>query len=354
MNELDFKLSSYQYDLPPDLIAQHPAERGTDRLLVVDRETGKSEDAYFADLASWLPKDALLVANNSRVIPARLFGKRHGGGAAEFLLLTPLPFLNVTAGEAEVEGLLKPSKRLHSGDVLTMDGDLFLTVLEKKDFGRHRVRLTWQGNLQTILERFGHLPLPPYIHREDTEGDRSSYQTCYARDDKTGSVAAPTAGLHFTPEIRQKLLNAGLHWDEVTLHVGYGTFSPVRCEDIRNHVMHEEFVEISEETANNIRQAKKDGRPVIAVGTTSVRTLEAVAASRGEIVSYFGNVNCFIYPGYEFRIIDGLITNFHLPESTLLMLVSALTGREKMLDIYRSAVKRKYHFFSYGDAMLIC
>lgn len=250
--------------------------------------------------------------------------------------------------------LIKPAKNARIGDHLVFGDDLRVEVLAKGEFGRHRVRLHWTGDIRALFESRGHLPLPPYIKREDTKDDRGTYQTVYARDDKAGSVAAPTAGLHFTPELRAQMASEGVEWAEVTLHVGYGTFSPVRCEDIREHVMHEEFVEVPQATVDAIGKAKAEGRPVIAVGTTSARTLEGVAGAHGgELTAHQGWINCFIWPGYRFHVLDGLITNFHLPESTLLMLVSALTGRERMLETYTEAVKMEYRFFSYGDAMLI-
>ena len=361
--EADSLLASYDYFLPPEQIAQHPGERGSNRLLVVNRDgsgTPDHEHTTFARLPDFLPDGALLVANNSRVIPARLTGHRPSGGKLEFLLLTPLPLIVQAAQHqdddrfsAEAEGLLKPSRAIKIGDVLALDENLHLEVLQKGEFGRHTVRLHWRGSLRSIFEEKGHLPLPPYIRREDTAADREEYQTVYSRDDKAGSVAAPTAGLHFTQEMKHRLTASGFQWAEVTLHVGYGTFSPVRCADIRKHVMHPEFVEVSAETAAMVARAKAEGRPVIAVGTTSARTLEGIAEMQGKFLPYTGWLNCFIWPGHCFRVIDGLITNFHLPESTLLMLVSALTGRERMLEIYREAVAKGYRFFSYGDAMLI-
>ena len=357
--EADFLLSSYRYDLPPERIAQHPGERGASRLLVLERETGERTHTHFSHLLDYLPKNALLVANNSRVVPARMLGQRPSGGKMEFLLLTPMPLLERRVeGDgrhcAEADGLIKPAKNARIGDVLEFGDDLRVEVLAKGDFGRHRVRLHWTDDLRAIFEARGHLPLPPYIRREDTGDDRGSYQTVYAREDKAGSVAAPTAGLHFTPELRARMAADGVEWAEVTLHVGYGTFSPVRCEDIREHVMHAEFVEVPQATADAVARAKAEGRPVIAVGTTSARTLEGVAGAHGGVLeAHQGWINCFIWPGYAFRAIDGLITNFHLPESTLLMLVSALTGRERMLETYNEAVRREYRFFSYGDAMLI-
>ena len=360
-SEADCLLASYRYDLPLDQIAQHPGERGSSRLLVLDRERDERIHTSFSCLPDFLPQGALLIVNNSRVIPARLLGKRASGGKLEFLLLTPLPLVEQTGEDegsgwyrAVAEGLIRPSKNVRPGDFLEFGTGLRVEVLEKGAFGRHRVRLHWRDSLRSLFEAQGHLPLPPYIRREDSLEDRGAYQTVYARDDKAGSVAAPTAGLHFTPEMRQRLTEAGFEWAEVTLHVGYGTFSPVRCADIREHVMHPEFVEVSTETADAVARARREGRPVIAVGTTSARTREGVAGMHeGVFMAHTGWINCFIRPGYAFQVIDGLITNFHLPESTLLMLVSALTGRERMISVYEEAVRCGYRFFSYGDAMLI-
>ena len=411
----DTLLSSYRFPLPEAQIAQHPGERGASRLLVADRVPagdGRPVHARFADLPDYLPRGALLVANNSRVVPARLIGRRPGGGRAEFLLLSPLPLI---CGEVspvgermfsvEAEGLIKPAGRIRPGDELVFGPGPDLSpgevsdasaaagtapvsaadpavctqeraalrgvVLEKGDFGRCRARLVWSAGdpekaagaeeaaeaLRRHFETLGHLPLPPYIRRPDTPEDAGRYQTVYARADKAGSVAAPTAGLHFTGDMRQRLRERGFEWAEVTLHVGYGTFSPVRCADVRDHVMHAEYAEVPAETALAVNRARAEGRPVLAVGTTAARTLEGAAAAQnaedGALAPCSGWVNSFIRPGYAFRVIDGLITNFHLPESTLLMLVSALTGRERMLTLYAEAVERGYRFFSYGDAMLI-
>ena len=241
--DADYLLSSYRYELPPERIAQHPGERGASRLLVLDRESGKRVHTRFTELTAHLPKGALLVANNSRVVPARMLGQRPSGGKMEFLLLTPMPVLegaNDGAGwsSAEADGLLRPAKNARIGDVLELGDDLRVEVLAKGEFGRHRVRLHWTGDIRSIFEARGHLPLPPYIRREDTREDRGAYQTVYAREDKAGSVAAPTAGLHFTPELRAQMALEGFEWAEVTLHVGYGTFSPVRCEDIRLSLIH--------------------------------------------------------------------------------------------------------------------
>ncbi len=372
--DLDGKLAGYDYDLPEERIAQHPtAERGASRLLVMRRAGGGVElsHALFADVAGWLPPGALLVANNSRVARARLLGERPGGGKAELLLLTPPPLLERAAvpdpaasgwSAAEAEALLKPGKRVRVGDGLVFGPHIRAAVVSKGAFGRHGVRLAWRGSADQLgarLEEYGHLPLPPYIKREpgaDDEDDLARYQTVYARPDKAGSVAAPTAGLHFTPETRARLAAAGFGWAELTLHVGYGTFSPVREDDIREHAMHAEYAEIPPATAAAVRAARLEGRPVIAVGTTSARTLEGAAqASGGEIPAggWQGRTSIFIRPGYNFLAVDGLITNFHLPRSSLLMLVSALAGRENTLDAYALAVREKYRFFSYGDAMLI-
>ena len=360
-SEADCFLASYNYELPPEQIAQHPGERGHSRLLVFDRNSDETVHTVFSSLPDFLPKGALLIANNSRVIPARLFGKKASGGKLEFLLLTPLPLVEKSGKEqkdgwirAEAEGLIKPAKGIKVGSILDFGANLRVEVLKKGEFGRHAVQLCWRESLRSIFEQHGHLPLPPYIRREDSAEDRNSYQTVYARDDKAGSVAAPTAGLHFTQDMQRNLVEQGFEWSEVTLHVGYGTFSPVRCADIRDHVMHPEFVEVSSETVEAVIRAKKEGRPVIAVGTTSARTLEGVAGLYdGILKEHTGWINCFIWPGYTFQVVDGLVTNFHLPESTLLMLVSALAGRERMLSIYTDAVRRGYRFFSYGDAMLI-
>ena len=283
-----FSLESYDYVLPEERIAQHPPKvRGTSRLMVLDRGTEGDcwTDTSFDRLPEFLPEKALLVVNNSRVIPARLFGRKPSGGRAEMLLLTPPVLLEKDARpesgsacrlEAEAEALLRPGRSIRAGDMLDF-GELQAEVLKKGDFGRHTLRLFWKGNLTDILEKAGKLPLPPYIRREQDEDDISRYQTMYAREDKKGSVAAPTAGLHFTEKMRGRLLSRGVEWAEVTLHVGYGTFSPVREEDIRQHPMHAEYAEIPYETVEAVRRAKRDGRPVIAVGTTSARTLEGAA-----------------------------------------------------------------------------
>ncbi len=365
----DVLLESYDFPLPETSIAQFPPEvRGASRLLVMERRHTPSgpapRHAMFSELARWLPPGALIVANNSRVLPARLAGRREStGGRVEFLLLTPLPLLLAEGsagahsaearGTATAEGLVRCGGRLREGERLSLNGGIGLTILEKGPFGRHTVRLHWQGDLAAAFIQAGEIPLPPYIRRPAGRDDAERYQTIYARADKTGSAAAPTAGLHFTPELRRELAERGFSWREVTLYVGYGTFSPVRCRDIREHRIHSEYMEIPEETAQAVRQAKAEGRPVVAVGTTSARALEGVAAQCGEVRPFSGWTDIFLYPGRPFRVIDALVTNFHLPESSLLMLVSAFAGRKRILAAYAEAVARGYRFFSYGDAMLI-
>lgn len=354
-----FTLADYRFDLPEENIAQEPAaERDASRLMILDRATGKTEATQFSSILDRLPENALLVANNSRVLPARIFGQKETGGKVEFLLLTPLPLIEEKQEAdgwktAAVEGLLRSSKRNRPGSVIRFDPELELEVVATHDFGRADVRLRWKNDLATLFIRLGHLPLPPYIRRPDSDEDRERYQTTFANRENLGSVAAPTAGLHFTPDLRARLAEAGFGWEEVTLYVGYGTFSPVRCEDIREHSMHREYFSVSERTAAAVREARASGRPVVAVGTTSVRTLEGVCRETGGINAHSGWTDIFIYPGYEFQAVDHMITNFHLPESSLLMMVSAFAGRENIRLAYERAVQEKFRFFSYGDAMLI-
>jgi S-adenosylmethionine:tRNA ribosyltransferase-isomerase len=354
----EFNLQSYDFELPESQIAQDPASRrGASRLLVLDRANGALEDRMFSDIADLLPQNALLVVNNTKVLPARLIGRKQSGGKAEFLLLTPLALIEPETGPdgvsvAEAEGLLKASKGPRPGEMLHFQG-LELLVLEKGDFGRSRVRMTWRGELAGHFLQQGHIPLPPYIRREDRTDDRDRYQTVYSREDKLGSVAAPTAGLHFTPAIMDALKNRGIRVAEVTLYVGYGTFSPVRAEDIRDHVMHAEYAEVPPETARVIAEARAEGRCVVAVGTTTTRTLESMASALGEIGPFRGWTDIFIRPGYSFKVVDQLITNFHLPRSSLIIMVSTLAGRRQILDAYNHAVRQGFRFFSYGDAMLI-
>jgi S-adenosylmethionine:tRNA ribosyltransferase-isomerase len=368
----DCLLGSYHYDLPEELVAQYPSpERGGSRLYVLNRLTEAAQDlrGSFSLLPELLPPGALLVANNSRVIPARLRGRREGGGKLEFLPLTPLPLLLENAetrpggwSAAPSQALLRPSRKLKSGTPYALTPNLHFRILKKLEFGQCEALLEWRGNLLHEIGLAGSLPLPPYIHRPAEELDTERYQTSFSDPGKPGSVAAPTAGLHFTPELREELRKKGHDWAELTLFVGYGTFSPVRVQDIRRHRLHPEYVEISAACVEKVLRAKHEGRPVIAVGTTSTRALEGLSASlagAGQtplLAAYRGWLNCFIYPGRPegpLRVIDGLITNFHLPESSLLMLVSSLCGRERLLAAYRQAVADRFRFFSYGDAMLV-
>jgi S-adenosylmethionine:tRNA ribosyltransferase-isomerase len=355
----EFSLDSFHFDLPEELIAQAPAERrDASRLLVVERGLGVAAEGLFADLPSFVPEGALLVANNSMVLPARLTATKPTGGAVEFLLLTPLPLIRprpLDGGlfEAEAEGLLRSSKKARPGDKLAFSDDLSLTVIERGQFGRSRVTLTWRADLAAIFTRIGHMPLPPYIRRPDGAADRERYQTLHARADKQGSVAAPTAGLHFTPAVREALAARNIGWAEVSLHVGYGTFSPVRAQDIREHSMHAEYVEIPEATAHAVARAKAEGRPVFAVGTTSARALEGGFAAAGGVKPFTGETSIFIRPGHPFNILSGMLTNFHLPGSSLVIMVAALAGKSVILDAYAEAIRRGFRFFSYGDAMLI-
>ncbi|WP_319541425.1 tRNA preQ1(34) S-adenosylmethionine ribosyltransferase-isomerase QueA [uncultured Pseudodesulfovibrio sp.] len=354
----DYLLKSYNYDLPEAQIAQEPADRRDgSRLLVLNRETGTTTPTAFIDLLDYLPDNALLVANNSRVIPARIFGTKTTGGRVEFLLLTPLPLITPTEKNGwlttPVEGLLRASKTPKPGTTITFSDNFRLVTDTAGEFGRWKVELQWKGDLTELFTELGHLPLPPYIKRPDSEADRERYQTTYADKSKTGSVAAPTAGLHFTPEMREKIKNKGIEWAEVTLYVGYGTFSPVRAKDIRDHTMHSEYIEVPDATAEAILRAKAEGRPVIAVGTTSARTMEGMVRESGRIGKYQGETDIFISPGYEFKVIDGILTNFHLPESSLIIMISALAGRKTILSAYECALQNSFRFFSYGDAMLI-
>ncbi|MDR2573762.1 MAG: tRNA preQ1(34) S-adenosylmethionine ribosyltransferase-isomerase QueA [Desulfovibrio sp.] len=364
--EADFFLKNYHYDLPPERIAQFPPDnRGDSRLLVMAREGGcELEHRRFEELPDYLPEKALLVANNARVLPARLMGKRRTGGKAEFLLLTPLPLVLQKARKdtaydaaadslcAEARGLIRSGGQMREGESLHFGAGLAVTALEPLSFGEWRVFLVWRGDLAAAFEAAGRIPLPPYIKRPDDEEDAERYQTVYAASGKTGAVAAPTAGLHFTSAMREKLA-ASFEWAEITLYVGYGTFSPVRSQDIRGHTLHSEYLEISGETAGAVTRAKAAGRPVVAIGTTSARALEGVAALCGEVRPHAGMTDIFFHPGREFRVVDALLTNFHLPQSSLLMLVSAFAGRKRVLAAYERAAEAGYRFFSYGDAMLI-
>jgi S-adenosylmethionine:tRNA ribosyltransferase-isomerase len=361
VDERDRLLESYDYDLPDEAVAQHPAgERGESRLLVYDRRTGSVREGRFSEIGSFLPFGSLLVANNSRVLPARIRGRRSSGGKVEFLLLSPLPLIlgNAVDGgdgwnSAQAEGLLRSSKGVRIGERMEFGEGLELEVLHKGEYGRAMVRLHWKGDLAAHFLARGEVPLPPYIRRTPDLEDEERYQTVYAATGRLGSVAAPTAGLHFTPGLRDELSRSGHQWAEVTLYVGYGTFSPIRVDDVGEHTMHKEYVQVTEEAARAVSDAKKSGRPVVAVGTTTVRVLESVVAMRGGLEVYEGWTDLYIRPGFRFGAVDHLITNFHLPKSSLLVMVSAFAGRENVLSCYEQAKTRGMRFFSYGDAMFI-
>ena len=336
------KKSDYYYDLPQELIAQTPAEpRDASRLLVYDRKTGKTEHRIFRDIKEYLRPGDVLVINNTKVLPARMFAYTKNGGKVEVLLLKRRDL-------TEWEVLVKPGKKARVGAELTISEELSLTVLDRTETGERIVRFHYDGVFEDILSRVGTMPLPPYIH-EKLE-DQTRYQTVYCKTD--GSAAAPTAGLHFTRQLLDEIRAMGVQIAEVLLHVGLGTFRPVQEEDLTHHVMHTEYYRVDEKAAETVNAAKREGRRVIAVGTTSVRTLETVADEHGFLRPCSGDTSIFIYPPYRFKCVDALITNFHLPESTLIMLVSALIGREQCLSVYREAVERGYRFFSFGDACL--
>jgi S-adenosylmethionine:tRNA ribosyltransferase-isomerase len=332
------------YDLPEELIAQTPIERrDASRLLVLDKKTGQMEHRHFYDLKEYLRPGDCLVLNDSRVIPARLFGTRPTGGAVEVVLLKDL-------GDNRWECLSRPGKKMRPGTEVTFgDGELTAVVEDVVEGGNRILRFTSEGIFLEILEKLGRMPLPPYIKVQLDDPER--YQTVYARE--PGSAAAPTAGLHFTQELLDDIRAMGVDIDFVTLHVGLGTFRPVQVEDVENHEMHSEFCTVPEKTAAAIMKAKASGNRVIAVGTTSCRTLESFTAPDGTITAASGWTNIFIYPGYTFKCIDALVTNFHLPGSTLVMLVSALAGKENIMTAYKEAVDQRYRFFSFGDAMFI-
>ena len=338
------KRSEFQFELPEDQVAQHPLhERSASRLLHLDRSSGQATDRQFTDLASLLRPGDLLVRNNTRVIPARLFARKTSGGRVEVMMER---LLSQTSCIAQ----LRASKSPKEGTELILENGSRLLVTGRQG-SFYELKLADDSlSLTDQLSELGHMPLPPYIQREDSEIDRERYQTVYAR--APGAVAAPTAGLHFDEALISRLEERGVLSAEVTLHVGAGTFQPVRSERIEDHVMHAEFLEVSESCCRDIRAARERGSRVIAVGTTSVRSLETAAAD-GELKPFSGDSRLFIYPGYEFRVIDGMITNFHLPESTLLMLVCAFAGQDATLAAYRHAVEAGYRFFSYGDAMLV-
>ncbi len=339
------KTSDFNFELPQELIAQTPIEkRDASRLLVLDKNSGAWEHRHFYDLPDYLRKGDCLILNDSRVLPARLLGQRlPGGGACEVLLL-------IDRGDKTWECLVRPGKHLRRGARLSFgDGELTAEVTEVLEGGNRLVKFNYEGIFLEVLDRLGKMPLPPYI-KEELQ-DRERYQTVYSK--VVGSAAAPTAGLHFTEELLQKVQKMGVKVGYVTLHVGLGTFRPVKEDDITDHLMHSEYCVIPQETADLINETKKNGGRVICVGTTSCRTVESWAGEDGTMRASAGRTNIFIYPGYKFKVLDALITNFHLPESTLIMLVSALAGRENVLRAYEEAVRERYRFFSFGDAMFI-
>lgn len=336
------KTSDFYYDLPEELIAQEPMEpRDTSRLLVYHRDTKEIEHRIFRDVADYLKRGDVLVVNRTRVLPARLYAHSMSGGKAEILLLKRLDL-------DTWEVLVKPGKKCKAGTKLIVNGELSLEVVGVTDTGERHVKFFYDGAFEDVLSRAGSMPLPPYIHEKLKDPER--YQTVYSKEN--GSAAAPTAGLHFTPELLQKIREKGVEIVEVLLHVGLGTFRPVKVEDVETHVMHSEYYEVSEEAANALNRAKREGRRIICVGTTSVRTLETVADMDGFVHAGKGETSIFLYPPYKMKCVDALITNFHLPESTLLMLVSCLCSREEILKIYKTAVEERYRFFSFGDACL--
>jgi S-adenosylmethionine:tRNA ribosyltransferase-isomerase len=347
-------VSDFDFELPDELVAQSAAPRGTSRLLVLDRATGACTHASIADLATYLRPGDLLAVNNTRVFAARLLGRRvPSGGAVECLLIG-------RAGDESTgiwEALVHPGQKLQPGALVRFEGPagvLMAEILQRRFFGRRTIRL-WSesgGSVDTLVDLLGHMPLPPYIKRADTLDDRERYQTVYAK--ARGSIAAPTAGLHFTPGLLERLREAGVDRAEITLHVGYGTFKPVRVGRVEEHTVDPEHYEIGEDAALAINRARDEGRRIVAVGTTTTRALEdAAVRGNGRVTAGSGMASLFIYPGHQFTVVGGLLTNFHLPASSLLMLVAAFGGRERVLAAYREAVEERYRFYSYGDAMLI-
>lgn len=344
-SEENLKTADFYYTLPEELIAQDPlTDRAASRLMLLDKRTGARKHTDFHHIIEYLQEGDCLVLNDTKVIPARLFGKREGtGGRVEVLLLK-------RQGDGVWETLVKPGKKAKPGQHLIFgDGLLRGEVLETLEEGNRLIKFACDGIFEEVLDKLGQMPLPPYITHELK--DKGRYQTVYARYE--GSAAAPTAGLHFTEELLQQIEEMGISIARVTLHVGLGTFRPVKVEDVSKHHMHSEFYRVPEEAAETINHTKRQGGRVICVGTTSCRTIESAAGEEGVVKAGEGDTNIFIYPGYRFRVLDGLVTNFHLPESTLLMLVSALAGKDRVMAAYEEAVKMKYRFFSFGDAMFI-
>lgn len=339
------RVKDFYFDLPEELIAQHPAEkRDESRLMVLDKNTGDLEHKKFKNIIEYLNEGDCLVLNNTRVLPARLFGiKEETGAKMEFLLLKRMD-------NDRWETLVKPGKKAKIGSKFVFgNGELKCEVLSMGEDGSRIIQFEYEGIFEEVLDKLGHMPLPPYI--TEKLQDKERYQTVYSKE--LGSAAAPTAGLHFTEELLQKIKDKGVKVAFVTLHVGLGTFRPVKAETIEEHHMHSEYYEISEETAQVINETRKNGGRIIGVGTTSCRTLESAAEENGELREKSGWTEIFIYPGYKFKVLSALITNFHLPESTLIMLISALAGKENVMNAYETAVKERYRFFSFGDAMFL-
>lgn len=343
VTEMGLKTADFDYYLPEELIAQTPKEpRDSAKLLVYDRKGGKITHDIFRNLACYLRKGDVLVLNNTKVMPARIYGNRLSGGKVEFLL-----FKRVNLTDWQV--LVKPARKAMPRDIIVFNGELKAEVLSCGEEGVRLVRFMYDGVFEDVLSRVGEMPLPHYI--KAPLSNRESYQTVYAKED--GSCAAPTAGLHFTTELLDKIRNFGVETVEVTLQVGLGTFRPVKAENVVDHKMHEEFYYLSADVADIINRAKSEGRRIIAVGTTSVRVLESAADEHGVLKETQANTDIFIYPPYKFKVVDAMITNFHLPQSTLIMLVSAFAGREQTMNLYKTAVDERYNFFSFGDAMLL-
>ena len=337
-------LTDFQYQLPDELIARYPAEQRTaSRLLAMDRHDGNLGHHGFVDLVDLLNPNDLLIFNNTRVIPARLFGEKETGGKVEVMVE------RITSGSRGI-AQIRASKSPKPGSRILLDKDLSIRVVDRVD-DMFLIESDDEASLAMVLQAVGHMPLPPYIDREDEEMDRERYQTVYS--EREGAVAAPTAGLHFDQPMLNTLRDKGVDFAFVTLHVGAGTFQPVRAEKIEEHKMHSEYAEVGADVCNQIREARAAGGRIIAVGTTSVRCIETASVAKGWIEPYYGDTEIFIYPGYEYKSVDAMITNFHLPESSLIMLVSAFAGRENTLNAYQKAIEDKYRFFSYGDAMFI-
>ncbi|MBF0118696.1 MAG: tRNA preQ1(34) S-adenosylmethionine ribosyltransferase-isomerase QueA [Desulfobacterales bacterium] len=347
-----FLLEDYNYELPEELIAQEPVKkRDESRLMAINKNSGDISNRYFYELCDLLPKHSVLVINNTKVIPGRLVGKKESSGKVELLILDYVNIKKDVQGDFICKCIIKSSKRPKINSHIFFDNNLNCKILDFNE-GIYTVKFTGCSDFEAALYAIGNIPLPPYIKRKDkNKNDKDSYQTIYAS--QKGAIAAPTAGLHFSDALLNDIKSKGIKIIAITLHVGYGTFLPVRSSDIREHKIHSEWYYISKESTEEINLAKDQGKQIIAVGTTSVRTLEYLSDEKGKIKSGYGFCDLFIYPGYKFKIVDALITNFHLPKSTLLMLVSAFAGYKTILSAYREAIEKKYRFYSYGDAMFI-